>query len=109
MDKVFHHLGAVIDAFEQDTLVPERNPAIGKAPQSITHFARELTRVVNMHTHPQRMILAQHGAELRRDALWKENRNPGSDSEELEMRDGTQALKNRLQARVREQKGVAAG
>jgi hypothetical protein len=31
VDEILHHLGAIIDAFQEDTLVPERNPAIRKA------------------------------------------------------------------------------
>jgi len=53
------------------------------------------------------MIFLQHGAQLRGDALRKENRHSSSDPEEFDVRNGPQTTEDFLQPRVAKKKGVA--
>ena len=100
MDELLHGVRVVIDALEEHALIAERDAAVRKASQGLTHLAGQFTRVVHMHTHPQGMILAEHRAEFGSDALREENRDARADSKKFEVRNRSQTLKNRFQARV---------
>ena len=54
------------------------------------------------------MILAQHSAELRRDALRQKNRDARAEAEKLDVRNGAQPAEKMFQPFVAEQERVAA-
>src|ERR1039458_7993811 len=63
---------------------------------------------MGMNAHPQRMVLPQHRAQFRRDALWQKNRDARSDAEKFNMLDGAQLAEHMLEPLVAEQQRIAA-
>src|SRR6266545_4483439 len=63
--------------------------------------------MIDMHTHPERMMFRQHRAKLRRDPLRQENRHPRADAEELNVRDRSQPRKQLVDPFIAENKSVS--
>ena len=106
MHERFHRLQVVVHAGQQHALVAQRDAGIGQALQRFFHFNGELARMIDVHAHPERMILRQHCAKLWRDSLRQENRNPRSDAKEFDMRDRAQTAEQILQFAVTEQERI---
>ena len=109
MNEFAHCLNIVIDPCKQHALVPKRNSVVGKTPQSLANFERQLPRVVDMHAHPERMIFLQHLAELRGDALGKKDRHTSSNADKLDMRNRSHPAYQIPQFLVRKKERVASG
>lgn len=90
-------------------MVAERDTGVREALERLFHFDGQLARVIDVHAHPEGMIFLQHRAQLGRDALRQENRDPRADAEKLDVRDGAQAFQNSFEFVVAENQGVAAG
>ena len=108
VDKGTHGVRVVVDSSEQDALVAQRNAGVGEAPERVAHFGGEFARVVDVHTHPQRVEFFEHGAKFRRDALREKDGDAGADAEELDVRDGAQAGEDAAEFVVRKKERVAA-
>ena len=107
--KRFHDGQRVVDAFEEDALVAERDAVVGHHFETGLHFGGELARVVGVDADPERVIFLQHLAKLRRDALWQEDRDAAADAKKLDVLDLAQAAKDGFEFVVGEKQGVAAG
>ena len=106
--QLLHHLDRVVDAGQQHRLAAERDAGVGQARQGRRDLGRQLVRVVEVDVHPQRMELAQHRHQLRRDALRHEDRHAAADADDLDVLDGAQPAQDVLQHLRREQQRVAA-
>src|SRR5207237_8187347 len=71
-------------------------------------FHGELAMMINVHAHPERMILRQHHAKLWRDSLREKNRHPRPDAEEFDVRNGPQTTEQILQFAVAKKERVAS-
>ncbi len=103
----FHDGPVVIDLTEQDRLVAQGNAGIGQAPQGVTRFGGQLPGMVGVDADEKRVVSAEHGAELRGNALGQENGDAGADAEELDMRNGAQLAEQKVELLVAQQEGVA--
>src|SRR6266516_5696499 len=63
--------------------------------------------MIDMHSHPERMMFGENRAQLRRDALWQKNRDPRADAEELNVRDRAQSRKQLVDLIIGENQCVA--
>ena len=106
---VFHRLEIVVHAREQDTLVAQRDAVVCQSFERDAHFRREFARVIDVDAHPERMILLQHRAKLRRDPLREKDRHTGTDTKKFDMRDRAQPAEDFLQLRIAEKQRVTAG
>src|ERR1700742_4914543 len=82
---------------------------IGQALQRFPHFGRELARMIDVNAHTKRMILLEHRAKLRRDALGEKDRNPRADAEKFDVRNRAQSAQHLLELGIAEEKRVATG
>src|SRR6476659_1581573 len=103
----FHRLEIVVHTREQYTLVSQRDAGVGQAIQRLLHLNRQLPRMIYMHAHPERMMFRQHCAQLRRDALRQENRDPRADAEEFYVLDRAQPREQLVELIVAEDESVA--
>src|SRR5205807_3374516 len=95
-------------AGKQHALVAQRDPGIGQTLQRFLYFNSELARMINVHAHPERMILRQHRAKLWRYSLRQENRNPRPDAKEFDVRNRAQAAEQILQFAIAKKERVTA-
>ena len=79
---------------------------VGKHRQSIPHLGGEFAGMIRMDTHPERMMLLEHPAEFRGDALRQEDRHPGPDAQEFEMRDRPQPCQEGIQLVIRKEQRI---
>ena len=90
-------------------MVAERDAGVGEAAEGVADFGGEFARVVGVDGNEKRVVLFQHRAEFRRDALGQENRDARADADELDVRDGPQAGEDLVEPIIREEQGIAAG
>ena len=82
---------------------------IDQHAEGVAHLGGEFAGMVHMDTHPERMMFFQDRAELRGDALREKDRDAGADTNELDVRDGTQAPKQSVELFIGEEERIAAG
>ena len=80
LDMRLHDFRVVVDVFEEDGLVAERNAGVSEAAQRVTDFRGQLARVVRVDAHEQRMEFFQHRTQFGRDALRQERRDARTDA-----------------------------
>ena len=85
MHERFHRLEIVVHTSEQYTLVPERDPGVGQAFQRLLHLNRQLSRMIDMHAHPEWVVFRQHRAQLRSNTLRQKNWDPCADPQKLDV------------------------
>ena len=83
-------------------------PGVRQPAQRLPHLGGQLPRVVRVNADEQRVILPEHRAQLRRDALRQEDGYPRADPQKLHVRDGAQPAQQMVQLLVAEQQRVAA-
>ena len=84
----------IVHAFQENTLVSERNSVVDQTFKSGLDLSRQLARVVDMNAHPKRMKFLEHLAQFRRDSLRQEDRDTGADPDKLDMFDRAQTAQN---------------
>src|SRR5438270_12895943 len=62
--------------------------------------------MIHMHAHPEWMVLSQHGAQLRRDALRQEHRHARPDPNKLDVRNLAKPGENLLELAVAEKQSI---
>ena len=87
--------------------LPNRNACVGEALQRLFYLDCQLARVIDVHAHPERMILRQHRAQLRRDPLREENRHPRTDAQKFDVPDSAQPRQQLLEPVIAENQSVA--
>ena len=107
--EAFHHARVVVHTAEEHALIAERHAVVGEHGQGITHLGGELARVVRVDAHPQRVVLLQDAAKLRRDALRHKDGHAGADADEFDVLDRAQPGEQRVELRIGEEQGIAAG
>ena len=65
--------------------------------------------MVDVDAHPERVVLCEHAAEFRRDALREEDGDAGADADEFDVRDAAETFEHGLEPVVGEEEGIAAG
>src|SRR6185369_5234792 len=76
-----HDFRVVVDPFEQDRLIAEWYPGIGKDGRCGTAGAVDLFRVIEMGIYVDGMIAPQHACQLRGYPFWECDGNPGADAD----------------------------
>lgn len=109
MDEIGHCFQIVVYAAEEHTLVSEGHPVVREAFEGFLDLDGEFTGMVDMNTHPKGVVFLEHGAELRRDALWKKHGDAGAYAEKLDVFDAVKAGENFFEFSVAKEKRVAAG
>ena len=87
VDQRSHHGQIIIYTFQEHALVAERYSVVDQAFKSCLDLSRQLTRMVDMNAHPERMKFLQHPAQFRRDSLRQEDWDTCTDPDELDMFD----------------------
>ncbi len=108
MHELFHDDGAVIDAFEQDGLIPQRNTSVGQHSQRALCLWRHLGWMVKMGVNPDRMIFAQHIYQFFGYALRHDYRNTRANPDHFDMINCANAPDNYLQESVGKCQRVSA-
>ena len=98
-----HHRRVVVDVFEQDGLVAERNAGVGQAAQRVADFGRQFARMVRVNAHEERMKFFQHRAQFGRDALRQESRDARTDAQKFNVRNRAQPAQKIFQLVVAQQ------
>ena len=83
-------------------------PASASRPRACVGLRRQLVGVVEVDVDVERVVLLQHGHELRRDPLRQEAGHARADADDLEVRDGPQPGQDALEPRVAQHERVAA-
>ena len=83
-------------------MVAQRDTGIGQSLQRFLYFDGQLARMIHVHAYPKRMMFREHRAKIGRDALRQKNRDTRADAEELDVRDGAQALQDAFEFIVAE-------
>src|SRR4029453_8840861 len=104
-----HGRNIIVNSCKQHTLIAQRNAMIGQAAQRFVHFEGQLTRMIDVDAHPERMVLLKHLAELRRDALREKDGPPCADSDKLNVRNGPDTTQQFFKLVVREDQGIPTG
>jgi hypothetical protein len=108
LDESFHHHGVVIHVAEEDGLVAEGDAGIGEATECSADFSCEFARVIGMNTDEERMVLLQHGAEFRSDALREKDGNAGADSQKFDVGNGAELPKQEIEFVIAQEERVTA-
>ncbi len=108
MEEIAQRLHRVVHPAQQHRLAAERDAAVGEPVAGFRHLGRQLAGVAEVDRQPD-AVLAQHGDQLRRDALRQEPRDAGADAQELDVRDRPQPAEELVERGVRHQQRVAAG
>src|SRR5450756_914044 len=85
LNEFFHDIGTIVNPLEENGLVANRDPCVGQHCDSLGRFGRHLAGVVELRVEPQRMVLAQHGAEFGRDTLRKNHGGTRADAYHLDV------------------------
>ena len=108
MDEGRHHPGVVVDPAEQHRLVAQRHPGVAQALARLAQILGALLRMIDVDAHPDRTVLLEHLAQLRRDALRQENRDARADADELHVLDRAQPAEDVVELAIRQQQWIAA-
>ena len=98
----------VVDARQQHALVAQRNPGVGHAGAGLAQLRRDLLGMVDVDVDPERVVFADHLAELVVDALRQEDRHAAADADDLDMRNGAQVAQQLVQHLRRHRQRIAA-
>ena len=103
-----HHLGIVVHALQEHRLAAERHSGVGETAERRHRRGCELVGVVEVGVDVERMVLLQYPAQLRGDPLGEMTRDPAADPDDLEVRDGPQALAELVDAPIGQEQRIAA-
>src|SRR6266550_3103494 len=103
-----HHLGIVVHAPQEHRLAAERHAGVGEAAERRHRGGRELVGVIEVGVDVERVVLLQDAAQLRRDPLGEMTRHPAADPDDLEVRDGAQALAKLVDAPIGKEQRISA-
>ena len=106
---MLHHVNAVVDTAQQHALVAQGDTGISQHLAGTLRFCRHLVGVVEVGVDPDGVILLQHGAEFRSDALRADHGSAGAQADNLHMRYLAQTRDDVFQAFVAHHQGIAAG
>ena len=104
-----HDVGFVVDATEEDALVAEGNTVIGESLEASADFGGEFAGVIGVDADEEGVVFLQHLAERGGDALGEKDGDAGTDADELDVGDGSEAGEDALELGVGEEEGVATG
>jgi hypothetical protein len=104
-----HDIEVVVDTLQENALVAEWDTVVSESFKGNFDFRRQLSWMVGMNAYPERMEFLKHLAQFRRNTLGKENRDPGPDSKEFDMRYRSQTAQDSAKFVVRKKQGVAPG
>src|SRR6202044_3028628 len=104
-----HYSQVIVHSFQEHALVAQRYTVVDETFKSRLHLGRQLTRVIDVNAHPERMKFLEHPAQLRGDPLRQEDRYSCANTDELDMLDGAQTPQNPAKLIVREDERVSAG
>ncbi len=85
LNKLFHHMYAVVDACKQNTLVAEGNACVCKHLTCALALFGDFIGMVEMRVQPNGMILFEHCAKLRGDPLRHDNRGSAAEADDFNM------------------------
>lgn len=85
LNKLFHHMYAVVDACEQNTLVAEGNACVCKHLTCALALFGDFIGMVEMRVQPNGMVLFEHCAKLRGDPLRHDNRGSAAETDDFNM------------------------
>ena len=60
VDQIPHDMGTVVDATEQNGLVPQGDAGVCQLAAGFLGFGSYFFRMIEMHVQPDRMVLFQH-------------------------------------------------
>src|ERR1041385_1963723 len=103
-----HHIGVVVHAFHQHSLVTDRAPRISEHFAGALGFKRAFPRMIEMCIHINGMIFPNHLAELRSNPLWQNTGHLCSEAYNFDMRYLAQSLKNALKQKIGQHQWIAA-
>ena len=89
--------------------LPTGMPGAGELVDGSRHLGRDLVGVVEVHVHPDRVVLGEHLAQLVVHPLGHEHRDARADADDLDVRDLAQAADDRLEQLRGQRQAVAAG
>jgi hypothetical protein len=73
------------------------------------HFECQLTRMIDVHTHPKGMKLLKHLAEFRRNPLRQKDRYTRTNPQKFDVGNRTKALQNPFELVIGKQESVSTG
>ena len=85
LNKLFHHMYAVVDACKQNTLVAEGNACVCKHLTCALALFGDFIGMVEMRVQPNGMVLFEHCAKLRGDPLRHDNRGSAAETDDFNM------------------------
>lgn len=85
LNKLFHHMYAVVDACKQNTLVAEGNACVCKHLTCALALFGDFIGMVEMRVQPNGMVLFEHCAKLRGDPLRHDNRGSAAETDDFDM------------------------
>src|SRR5206468_5949197 len=89
-------------------LAAERDARVGETAERRDRRGRELVGVIEVRVDVQRMVLLQQRAQLRCDPLGEMTWHPAANADDLDVRDGPQALAELVDAPIGEEQGIPA-
>ncbi len=108
VDEGLEDCGIVIDAFQEDGLVAERDSREGEAFAGFAEGVGTFVGVVDVKTDPNRAVFFEDFCEGGSDALGEKDRDAGTDANEFNVGDGAEFAEEVIEFAVGEQEGVAA-
>ena len=102
MHQGFLDFRGIVHAAQQNRLVAERDAGFCEADKTIADFGGEFSGMIGMDGDEKRMVLFQHVAEFRRDALGEEDRDAGADPKKLDVRDRAESGEDFIELRIGE-------
>ncbi len=108
MNERLHHLGVIVHALQQYALVAKRHARKTQPRAGIAQLGGGLFRMVDVDAHPDRPVLLENLAQLRRDALRQERRNARANANKLHMLDRPQTSEQVVELPVGKQQRIAA-
>jgi len=109
MHQFLHHLDAVVDTLQQDSLGSQRNSGICEASTGASGFGGAFVGMQEVHAHPERVVLSEHTAQFRSDSLGQYGRHFGADADEFDMWNRAESSEDPVEFFVTECKRVATG
>ena len=106
-EQFLQHLGIVVDAPQQDRLVPHRDARVRQPRAGRLRVRREFHRMVEVRVDEDRVVLAQHRHEFGRDAHRQHHRRPRSHADDVDGGHGAHGADHFFQRRRRHGEGIA--
>ena len=103
----FHYMYAVVYATQQYGLVAQWNACVGQSCQSCFSFGSHLVGMVEVGVKPYRVVFLEHVYQIVGDALGAYNGGTASQTDNLNMFDGTQTRYDVFQFLVRNAEAIA--